>query len=204
MSALVLGVGNLLWADEGFGVRCVERFAARYGLGPDIACVEGGTQGLLLVPFFQAHEDLILFDAVDFGDAPGAMRLVADRAIPAFIAARAVSLHQTGMADVLACADLLGAFPKRALLIGVQPVELEDYGGSLTAPVRLRIDEALEIAAGQLTAWGYRLSARKQAGAPALFDASLQLETYEAGRPDAAIACRIGDERVLAAAEATA
>lgn len=30
--ALVLGIGNILWADEGFGPRCVERFHRLYGI----------------------------------------------------------------------------------------------------------------------------------------------------------------------------
>jgi hydrogenase maturation protease len=196
MSALVLGVGNLLWADEGFGVRCMETFVSTIDCGSEIECVEGGTQGLLLIPFFQSHTDVILFDAVDFGDAPGAMRLVEDRAVPAFIAARAMSLHQTGMADVLACADLLGAFPKRLLLIGVQPVELDDYGGSLTTLVAAQVDVAVTLAADRLQQWGYALSS--PAAHARLFDQSLLWQPYEAGRPDARAACRIGDERVLA------
>jgi hydrogenase maturation protease len=196
--ALVLGVGNLLWADEGFGVRCVEAFVQRFATDETVDVVEGGTQGLLLIPFFQARADLVLFDAVDFGDPPGAMRLVEGGDIPSFIAARATSLHQTGMADVLACADLLGARPQRALLIGVQPVELEDYGGSLTSPVRARVNEAVEIAAAQLFDWGYRLA--PACTNAALFDPSLALQPYEEGRPDERAACRIGDARVLAPA----
>lgn len=194
--ALVLGVGNLLWADEGFGVRCMEAFANAYHVSDDVELVEGGTQGLLLVSFLQRRRDLILFDAVDFGDAPGALRLVEGRAIPSFIAARAMSLHQTGMADVLACADLMGAFPDRALLIGVQPHVLEDYGGSLTDCVRARVDQSIAIAARRLREWGY--SVGDGPSAEALFDASLQLRPYEAGRPSAEDACRFGDERVLA------
>jgi hydrogenase maturation protease len=202
VSALVLGVGNLLWADEGFGVRCVETFNAGFDCDPDVEGVEGGTQGLLLVPFFQTHGDLILFDAVDFGDPPGAMRLVEDRDIPAFIAARAMSLHQTGMAEVLACAELLGAFPRRALLIGCQPCVLDDYGGSLTDPVRARIPEALDHAERRLRAWGYHPQPPSTARA-GLFDPSLGLGSYEAGRPSAVDACRFGDERILARAQET-
>lgn len=194
--ALVLGVGNLLWADEGFGVRCVEAFDQAFTASPDVAVTEGGTQGLLLVPLLQAHKDLILFDAVDFGDPPGHLRLVEGRDIPAAMGKNAVSLHQTGMMDVLACADLMGAFPDRALLIGVQPLVLEDYGGSLTDPIRARVAEAVAIAARQLTAWGYMLSQR-QKGPSTLFDPSLSLDPYEQGRPSAEAACRFGDERVL-------
>jgi hydrogenase maturation protease len=29
---VVLGIGNVLWADEGFGVRCVEALQQRYTL----------------------------------------------------------------------------------------------------------------------------------------------------------------------------
>lgn len=201
MSALVLGVGNLLWADEGFGVRCVEAFANAFAATDSVACVDGGTQGLLLVPCFQAHRDVILFDAIDFGDPPGAMRIVENRDAPAFIAARAVSLHQTGMAEVLACADLLGAFPQRLCVIGVQPVLLDDYGGSLTDAVAMQVGPAVEIAQRTLCAWGYpvKRACPGNHGGAMLFDSSLALGAYEAGRPDAASACRFGDERVLPA-----
>lgn len=43
---LILGIGNLLWADEGFGVRCAERLAARAALPPHVTVMDGGTQGL--------------------------------------------------------------------------------------------------------------------------------------------------------------
>ncbi len=39
---LVLGIGNILWADEGFGVRCVEAMAERYRFGDnELVFVEG-------------------------------------------------------------------------------------------------------------------------------------------------------------------
>ena len=39
---VVLGVGNLLWADEGFGVRCVEALDAGWDLPPDVGLMDGG------------------------------------------------------------------------------------------------------------------------------------------------------------------
>ena len=38
---LVLGIGNVLWADEGFGVRSVEALYARYALPPGGAAADG-------------------------------------------------------------------------------------------------------------------------------------------------------------------
>ena len=43
---LVLGVGNILWADEGFGVRAVEAFNAKYKLPEKTKIADGGTLGM--------------------------------------------------------------------------------------------------------------------------------------------------------------
>lgn len=42
---LVLGIGNILWADEGFGPRCVEHFHRLYEDRPEVRVEDGGTLG---------------------------------------------------------------------------------------------------------------------------------------------------------------
>jgi len=196
-SALLLGVGNILWADEGFGVRCVEAFAERFDIPDDVVVADGGTQGLYLVELLRAHNPVIIFDAVDFGDAPATMRLVENDDIPAFVGAHKMSLHQAGLQDVIACAKLLGGCADNMLLIGVQPVELEDYGGSLRPQVRDCIPQALDIAAQYLADFDITLTARTDDAPPGIITPGLDLASYESGRPDASIAWRHGDERVL-------
>lgn len=196
-SVLVLGIGNLLWADEGFGVRCVEALAAQYELPPDVCVLDGGTQGLYLLPYVQQAQRLIVFDAIDYGLAPGALRLVENDEVPRFMGAKKMSLHQTGFQEVIAAAELTGRRPREMLLIGVQPCELEDYGGSLRPPVKARLGEAVEIAAARLRDWGCKVSLRKTASGAGLNEDALAMAAYEAGRPSADAACRGGDERFL-------
>jgi hydrogenase maturation protease len=136
---LVLGIGNLLWADEGFGVRCVEQLAAQWHVPADVTVMDGGTQGLYLLPYVQGAQRLIVFDAIDYGLPPGTMKRVEGDAVPRFMGAKKMSLHQTGFQEVIAAADLTGQLPKELLLIGVQPEELEDYGGSLRDVVKARL-----------------------------------------------------------------
>jgi hydrogenase maturation protease len=195
---LVLGVGNLLWADEGFGVRCVEAFARRWRVPEGVLLMDGGTQGLYLVQHIAEAEHLLVFDAVDFGAEPGTLMVVRDAEVPAFIARGKMSLHQAGVSDVLACAELIGRRPSAITVIGAQPVELEDYGGSLTAPIRALLPRAVELAAEELRRWGVSLEPG-ETPAGALMDASLALDAYEQGRPGPDVACRIGDGRVLSA-----
>ena len=47
---LILGVGNILLTDEGFGVRAVEYLQANYTWPVCIRLLDGGTQGLMLMP----------------------------------------------------------------------------------------------------------------------------------------------------------
>ena len=165
---LVLGIGNILWADEGFGVRAVEAFHERFETGDGVTVLDGGTQGLYLVHFVEACAQLVVFDAIDYGLAPGELRVVRDAEVPRFTGAKKMSLHQTGFQEVLSAAELLGRYPQRLALIGVQPQDLENWGGPLTEPVRAALEPALLAARNVLAQWGVRCRLRGEKAAPLL------------------------------------
>lgn len=194
---LVLGIGNLLWADEGFGVRAAEEFARRYTCDERVTVMDGGTQGLYLLPHVQDASRLIVFDAIDYGLVPGTMKVILDDDVPAYMGAKQMSLHQTGFQDVLAAAKLTGHYPQNLVLIGVQPVELKDYGGSLREPVRAQLDPAVEIAADWLRRWGVEISPRGAAEGGGINSSALGLAAYEQSRPSEDQACRVADPRFL-------
>ena len=75
--------------------------------------MDGGTQGLYLLPYVQAARRLIVFDAIDYGLAPGTLKLVEDDEVPRFMGAKKMSLHQTGFQEVIAAAALTGQCPER-------------------------------------------------------------------------------------------
>ena len=196
--ALVLGIGNLLWADEGFGVRAAEALHAAYAFPEEVTLADGGTQGLYLFDLVASSRRVLVFDAIDFGLPPGTLRLLRDAAVPAWGAVK-VSPHQTGLHDILALAMLRGESPERVTLIGVQPEDIADFGGGLRDAVRARLTEAVSLGADELAAWG--LPGRpRSAGeiAEPLNARALAVETYEQERPSVDEACRIGDPRVLA------
>jgi hydrogenase maturation protease len=195
---LVLGIGNILWADEGFGVRAVEELARRYAFPDNVRLEDGGTQGLYLVDLVRDADVLVVFDAVDYGLPAGTLHCVRGDDVPRFMGARKVSLHQTGFQEVLALAGLMGQCPRDLLLIGVQPVELEDFGGSLREPVKAQIEPALAVALEHLAGCGVVARERPDtAHLPDFVHREVSLAVYEAGRPGADVACRIGDERFL-------
>jgi len=196
-SITVLGIGNLLWADEGFGVRCIEALQQRYEFAPHVQLIDGGTQGLYLIQHVQQAGRLLIFDAIDYGLAPGTLKLVENNEVPRFMGAKKMSLHQTGFQEVLMLALLTEQYPREVLLVGCQPEELDDYGGSLRPVVRAAMEDALALGIDALRRWGAKPVARTQplAEHEAVGFMQLELSRYEAERPPEALACRVGDER---------
>jgi hydrogenase maturation protease len=195
---VVLGVGNLLWADEGFGVRCVEALGEGWDLPADVGLMDGGTLGLALVPLLLDTTHVLLFDAVAHRGEPGTLIVARDDEIPALMGGNKMSLHQVGMNDILASLELLNHKPAHFTVVGIKPVELADYGGSLTERVRSQIPEALQLGIDELRRWGVEV--RERAGQPErdVVISALRQGLYESGRPAPDAACRRGDERFLA------
>lgn len=178
---LVLGIGNLLWADEGFGVRCVEELHRAYDVPEGVRLMDGGTQGLYLVQYVQRATNMLVFDAIDWGDAPGTLRVIRGDDVPRFMGAKKMSLHQTGFQDVLAAAELMGSVPTNITLIGIQAEELEDWGGSLRPSIKAKMPEALALGIREMATWGVTLTRRPVplSGRDGLVGHDMDLDSYE-------------------------
>jgi hydrogenase maturation protease len=195
---VVLGVGNILWADEGFGVRCVEALGDGWDFPPEVEILDGGTLGLALVPLLLDATHVLLFDAVDHKGAPGTLLIARDAEVPRFMTGSKMSLHQAGMNDILASLELLNHQPEKFTVIGIKPVELADYGGSLTAGVQAQVPVALELGVEELARWGACGVKRNVPVSRETVISALARERYESERPSVEVARRDGDERFLA------
>ena len=81
---LILGLGNVLCADDGAGVAAVVRLARERSVPPGVWVLDGGTLGLSLLPLVESGRDVILVDAVRTEAPPGTLvRLEGDDVLPA-------------------------------------------------------------------------------------------------------------------------
>ncbi len=149
----VLGLGNPLYADEGAGVAALAQLRRTVPLAPDVQAIDGGTQGVYLLPTVQAATRLLVLDALDLGAEPGTIRVLRDDAVPRFAGAQKLDLHQTSFMEVLQMAELLGGLPDELVLVGLQPERLGPFGAGLSTPVARALDTAVATARAELAGW---------------------------------------------------
>jgi hydrogenase maturation protease len=78
LPARVVGLGNVLLGDDGFGPLVIERFRAEYECDPNVEVLDLGTPGLDLVPYLQDAALVVIVDAVNAAGNPGSLHLYAE------------------------------------------------------------------------------------------------------------------------------
>lgn len=162
---LVVGLGNPLMADDGLGLAALERLREEWDLPTDVALADGGTWGMMLLPFIEDSRELLLLDAVRTGSPPGTVTELGREELPRFFCHK-ISPHQIDLREVLAVADLRGRLPERIAVIGVEP-ELVEMRHSLSPSVEEQVGEVVRLAIERLEAWGHPCRRRERATADA-------------------------------------
>jgi hydrogenase maturation protease len=161
---LVVGLGNLLFGDEGFGVQAVAQLRDRFVFPDDVEVLDGGTLGLTLLPAFEEADRIVILDAVDVSQPPGTLvRIDWDdvrRALPVKI-----SPHQETVTELLGLLALRRGRPEEFQIIGVQPRSLQT-GLELSPEVKEGLERALLEVVEILREWGHPIERAEAPSGP--------------------------------------
>jgi hydrogenase maturation protease len=157
----IVGLGNPLMGDDGFGLVALARLRDEWMLeGVELA--DGGTWGMSLLPLIEDSDRLLLLDAIVAGGQPGDVVVLERDRLPIYLK-RKLSPHQVDMSDVLAAAEWRGKLPAETVAIGVEPRSVE-MRLELSPEMDRAIDAAVGAVVARLVHWGHRCSPREQAG----------------------------------------
>jgi hydrogenase maturation protease len=148
---LVVGVGNLLRQDDGFGIVVAQRLSERPDLPDGVRVTETGIAGVGLVQdLMDGYDALVIVDAVERKGEPGTLYLL-EPGVPdirawtdderrAFLA----DLHQVDPSKALGLAAALGILPPVVRIVGCEPAECDEAEIGLTPAVAHAADLAIE------------------------------------------------------------
>ncbi|MBV8133800.1 MAG: hydrogenase maturation protease [Alphaproteobacteria bacterium] len=153
IGVLVLGLGNVLLADDGLGPAAVARVERDYRIPPEIRLEDGGTLGLSLLGLIAESDRVILVDAVR-ADAPPGTLVRLDGTAVMDAARNRLSTHQVGVADLLDAARLIGSYPATVTLLGLVPESI-GLGLVRSTAVTASLDKLVEAIVREVGALGY-------------------------------------------------
>lgn len=149
MRVLVVGVGNVLLGDDGFGVEVARRLET-IALPGGVRVVETGIGGIALVQELQDGWDgLIVVDAVDRGKPPGTVLVIEPDVVDVSELDWATrhdllaDMHLATPARALMLAKALGVLPPVVRMVGCQPCDAERLDIGLDPLIAAAVDEAV-------------------------------------------------------------
>ncbi|WP_456435506.1 HyaD/HybD family hydrogenase maturation endopeptidase [Thermovibrio ammonificans] len=149
----VMGVGNVLLRDEGFGVKLLYILKAKYDFPENVVLIDGGTAGIFLSPEIDYLDRLVIVDVVKAEGEPGSVRIYEKEDFFIDRLPLKLSPHQLGLQEVLLLNELKGTCPKEVKLIGIVPKAVET-GTGLTPELEAKLPEVEELVLKVLREWG--------------------------------------------------
>lgn len=122
----VMGLGNILLADEGFGVHFIRWFEERYRFPDDVRLVDGGTLGFGLLDIVTSTRHLIVIDVLKSDDDPGSIYRFTREEMELNMP-EPTSAHEVEFVDVLIQAEIMDSCPEVVFLC----IAPKEYGGDM-------------------------------------------------------------------------
>ena len=139
----IIGLGNVLLGDDGFGPLVIERFRCEYNCDASVEVLDLGTPGLDLSPYLHGKQLVVIVDAVNSDEQPGTLRVYEETALLDRPAVLHLTAHDPGVGQCLAQLKLAGQAPSKVFILGVVPESLA-LGSGMSASVLAAVPLAVE------------------------------------------------------------
>lgn len=147
----VVGVGNTIMTDDGFGVRAAEALQQMTDYPDFVQILDGGTLGMDLMPYIVGSKKLLFIDAINIDAPAGSYHRFTGDELNAYFKDK-LSVHDLGLNDMLAVLKVTGEPVEEVIVIGVTP-EIVTMGLDLTEKIAAKVPETAAKAKEIVDKW---------------------------------------------------
>jgi hydrogenase maturation protease len=126
----ILGIGNILMGDEGFGIHFARWFSQRYRAADDVHIIDGGTLGYALLDIICSCDHLIIVDVLKVQDTPGSIYRFNKEEMDSHLPPPTTA-HEVTFPDVLFKSELMDEAPETIFLC-IVPENYKDLRMEMT------------------------------------------------------------------------
>lgn len=144
---MVMGVGNLLLGDEGFGIHII-RELEKLKLPKNVELLDGGVLGPNLLGYIDNLDKLIIIDVVNAGAKPGTIFKIKPEQIKEASQKYISSFHQIGILEAIDMAKILGK-EFETIIFAIKPKSIE-IGMQLSRELKEKIPEMIKLVLNEI------------------------------------------------------
>lgn len=152
MKNIVIGVGNVLFKDEGVGIYASRLLENNYEFDGNLEIMDGGTLGFKLMTFFQEYDNVIILDTVSIEDNAGEIfRLPSDVLLG--LGQYRKTAHEVEIVEMLEICSVLDKHAE-VVILGIIPEDIESVGIGLTKTIEEKIENLVAQAVIEIEGLG--------------------------------------------------
>ena len=138
MKNIVVGVGNVLFKDEGVGIYASKFLQQNYKFDDSLEIIDGGTLGFKLMTYFQEYDNVIILDTVSVEDEPGSIYRLPSEVLLGMGQYRKTA-HEVEIVEMLEMCSVLDKHATVTIL-GIIPEDIESVEIGLTSTLEEKFD----------------------------------------------------------------
>lgn len=154
MRNIVIGVGNVLFKDEGVGIYASRLLRDNYSFNSELEIMDGGTLGFKLMTFFQEYDNVIILDTVSIEDKAGEVfRLPSDVLLG--LGTYRKTAHEVEIVEMLEICSVLDKHAN-VVILGIIPEDIETVEIGLTKTIEEKISFLVDNAVKEVESLGIK------------------------------------------------
>jgi len=157
---IIIGIGNLLFCDDGVGVIAIHYLQENFDFFPDIELLDGGTLGFNLSEYFLNYDNVFIIDTISTNDEAGSIYKIPSDALLANRGYKNTA-HEVEVVQMLEACEL---YDKKAkiTIFAIVPEDIQSVKIGLSNLVIGKFDKLIEALINELQTLG--ISANKKEG----------------------------------------
>jgi len=120
----ILGVGNILELDDGIAIYATEFLQKNYTFSPKIEIINGGVEGINLLNLFMEYEYILILDAIEIDDTPGAIYHIPASELTGY-GLNSGGAHEIGVLQCFDILELMGKELPKSSVLGIIPQKID-------------------------------------------------------------------------------
>ncbi len=156
MRTAVVGVGTIIFQDEGVGVFAQKYIDENYSFIDDVTMVDGGVLGFQLMTYYQEYDKVLILDTITIEDEVGSIyNLPAEELLG--LGSYKQTAHEVEVAEMLEICSLLEKMAD-VNIIGIVPKDIQAVNVGLTDELKEKFLVFVQTALNELEKSGIRFN----------------------------------------------